>query len=423
MSLPINKRDFDVFLSHAHTDHVFVEVLDRWLTEKAGMTVWYDSRELSGGAALATGLQKGIERCRAIIIVVTSDAFAHGWVKAEYNAAMDERANFDGFRVIALRIGNFGEQDLMKGVTWIDVPEARLDRNTALALMRAFYPGEKCPNPATSRDVFISCSWHPDDSVSARTVCKELVGEGFRLIGDARDQKGFGKGDRVEDIILSCGAFVGIIPFRGIELTPDDESPYKYFLREIDFATTHGIPSLIVVDPRIQRIDDKTSTWLPMETSATECPGSVAVAIKALWEDWDEPERPHYIFYALDLTSDAARPGGPIRHLIERITGMRTIVGDEIHEEPLNSAIMKSLGRAFLVLADLTDDNLNACIEAGMALVWGTNIELIAYGKPKRPPFMLRTLQMSTYQDDVDQIGIINKILRPYRRRIINTEL
>jgi TIR domain len=55
MTLPINKRDFDVFLSHAHQDRVFVSELDNWLTEKAGFRVWYDARELASGALLARG--------------------------------------------------------------------------------------------------------------------------------------------------------------------------------------------------------------------------------------------------------------------------------------------------------------------------------------------------------------------------------
>ncbi len=78
---------------------------------------------------------------------------------------------------------------------------------------------------------------------------------------------------------------------------------------------------------------------------------------------------------------------------------------------------------AFLVIADLTDDNVNACIEAGMALAVGTNLELLAAGEPRRPPFMLRERNMPTYRDKVQQIGLIHKVCLPYRRRVINAEL
>jgi hypothetical protein len=423
MTLPLHKRDFDLFLSHAHKDRDFVLALDNWLTEKAGLSVWYDARELGGGALLATDLQLAIERCRGMLLVASEESLNQGWVKSEYNAAMDERANYDGFRVVALRLGDAAVHHLMRGTSWIDVPDGRLDDKTALAILNAFYPGESRPNPATARDVYVSCSWQEDDNTSSLAVCRALVEQGLRLIGDARDQKGFGEGDRVERIIASCGAFVCIIPYRNAEYAVAGEKPYKYFLTEMDFAAQYGLPSVIVADPRISRQGGADKDWLHMETGASVCPDTVASALRALWDEWRAPPGPHYIFCALDLDSDAARAKGPIRHLIERITGMPTIVGNEIHEEPLQPAIIKKICNAFVVLADLTDDNLNTCIEAGMGLVARTNVELMTRGNPRRPPFMLRTLQMPNYYDNIDQIGIVHKIIRPYRRRIINAEL
>ena len=423
MTLPINKRDFDIFLSHSHKDQAFVAGLDQWLTEKAGLRVWYDARELSGGALLATDLQRAIERCRGILLIASEESLTRGWVKSEYNSAMDERANHEGFRVVALRLNNADVSGLMKGVTWIEVPASGLDGETALAVLRAFYPGEKWPNPASARDVYISCSWKTDDSASARAVCLHLINQGFRLIGDAKDQKGFGAGNRVERIIKSCGAFVGIVPFRESEVAKATDGPYKYFVREMDLAEANGIPRVIVSDPRVRRGDGPDEGWLQMETDTTACPLIVASALEGLWEEWIDPAAPQYVFCALDLESEVARAGGPIRHLIERITGMPTIVGNEIHEEPLHSAIIKKVRDAFLILADITNDNINTCIEAGMGLAAGTNVEIISGGESRRPPFMLRSLQMPSYQDEIELVGIIHNIVRPYRRRIINAEL
>jgi len=426
MALPLNKRDYDLFLSHAHIDRSFVSSLYNWLTEKSGLNVWYDDRELAGGALLGTDLQNAIGRCRGILLVASDAALTRGWVKAEYNAALTERAENDGFRIVPLRLrnANLKEDFLMQGTKWIDVPDGQIDSETAIAIVRSLYPGEKRPNPRTARDVYVSCSWQPDDATSAHAVCRMLVAQGFRLIGDAKDQKGFGSGDRVERIIASCGAFVSIIPYRESQACAiNGERPYKYFLTEIDFAAKHKIPRLIIADPKIHHKDGLDQDWLRMETTTDECPDPVKSRLESLWEEARDPPNPHYIFCALDLDSDAARVTGPIRQLTERVTGMCTIVGNEIHEEPLHAAIMERIRRAFLMLADLTDDNVNTCIEAGMALIVGINVELIARGNARRPPFMLRTLQMPTYNDDVEQIGIIHKIIRPYRRRIINVEL
>ena len=422
MSLPIQRRDFDVFLSHAHKDAAFVAQLDRWLSN-AGLRVWYDARELAGGSLLATDLQAAIERCRGILLVASEESLARGWVKAEYNSAMDERANHDAFRVVALRFPNANVKELLRGTTWIDLPGFTLDPDSALAILCAFYPGEKRPNPATARDIYISCSWQPDDSASAHAVCLALVEQGFRLIGDARDQKGFGTGQRVERIIASCGAFVGILPFREVESASAVERPYNYFIREMDVAMQLDLPTVIVADPRIRRGDGSDTGWLRMDTQATQCPASVSAKLGGLWEQWRPPPSPQYIFCAMDIGSDSARADGPIRHLIERITGMATIVGSEVHEDNLQSAITKKVCDAFLVIADITDDNLNTCIEAGMGLAVGTNVELIARGQPRRPPFMLRSLQMPTYGDDLERLAVLHKIVRPYRRRVINAEL
>lgn len=422
MSLPIQRRDFDVFLSHAHKDAVLVSLLDRWMTS-AGLRVWYDARELAGGAMLATDLQAAIERCRGIVLVASGESLARGWVKAEYNSAMDERANHEAFRVVALRLPDANVKDLLKGTTWIDLPEPALSPASALAVLQSFYPGERRPNPATARDVYISCSWQADDSPSARAVCRSLMDQGFRLIGDARDQKGFGSGRRVERIMASCGACVAILPYRGVEQASAAERPYTYFLREIDTAAGLDLPTVIVADHRVHRVDASDGGWLRMDTTATDCPAAVADALAALWEQWREPPAPQYVFCAMDLDADMARTGSAIRHLIERITGMPTVVGTEIHEDNLQSAVMKKVCSAFLVLADITDDNLNTCIEAGMALAAGTNVELIARGKARRPPFMLRSLQMPTYEHAVEQIAVLHRVLRPYRRRVINAEL
>jgi TIR domain len=423
MTLPLHKRDFDLFLSHAHKDREFVLTLDKWLTEKAGLSVWYDARELGGGALIATDLQKAIERCRGVLLVASEESLNQGWVKSEYNSAIDERSNHEGFRVVTLRLKNASVQNLIRGTSWIDVPDECLDANTALAILNALYPGERRPNPATARDVYISCSWQEDDNASSLAVCRMLVEQGLRLVGDAKDQKGFGEGDRVERIIASCGAFVCIIPYRNSECAVAGEKPYKYFLSEIDSAAQCGLPSLIIADPRVRRKDGLDQDWLRMETGATECPDTIASALKSLWHEWREPPGPHYIFCALDLDSEGAKAKGPIRHLLERVTGMPTIVGNEIHEEPLQTAIIKKVCNAFVVLADITDDNLNTCIEAGMGLAARTNVELITRGEPRRPPFMLRALQMPNYQNELEQIGIVHKIIRPYRRRIINAEL
>ncbi len=423
MALPIHKREFDIFLSHAHKDKEFVDTLYHWLSNTAGLSVWYDSQDMGGGSLLASDLQNAIERCKGVLLLVSDDSLKQGWVLAEYNSSMDERANFKDFRVVGLRIGDANTQGLMKGITWINIPDLTLNEESAYSILASLYPSKNWPNPAKAKDVYISCSWRPEDYGSVKTVCESLVEQGLRLVGDSKNQEGFSDGDRVQKIIASCGAFVCIIPYRSEDVAEENRGPYKYFFAEIKYAKEVGIPSIIIADPRVRAADNSDSNWLRMENNSSDIPADVEVELESVWGDWIEPSKVQYIFCAMDLNSNAVLPTRPVRKLVELVTGMCTVVGNEIQQQPLNTAVMNSVCNAFVVIADISEDNINSCIEAGMALAVGANVHLVSRGITRRPPFMLRAVQMPSYKDDVERIGLLHNIIRPYRRRILNVEI
>ena len=69
-----------------------------------------------------------------------------------------QRANFRGFRMVALRMGNAEVKELMGGISWIDVADGEFTADIALAILRALHPSENQHNPASSRDVYVSAS-------------------------------------------------------------------------------------------------------------------------------------------------------------------------------------------------------------------------------------------------------------------------
>jgi hypothetical protein len=428
MSVPVHRRPFDAFLSHAHVDHAFVDNLYRWLGEIAGLNIWYDAKRMTGGQGIGSGLQSAIEECRGMLLIASNDSIARGWVKAELDIARVEQADSSDFRIVPLRLAGADVASLLKGQSWIDVQQGQLTAEVAAAILRSFYPGDNRPDPRVSRDVYFSGSWQPADNAGALVVSRALCRSGFRLIGDAKDQKGF-KSNRVQSIVESCGAFVGVIPYRGGESASVSEKPYKYFLTELDLALKADLPTLVVADPRVRRSDGEDKSWIRLETQASDCPKEVQEAIDSLWEEWRSPPRPHDIFFAIDLETPGSHRDSEIRQLIERITGMRTVVGNEIREPDIQSAILQAIKEAFLVIADLsgstdTSFNLDVGIEAGMALASGANLALIAKGKPRSPPFMLRRAgQLMTFEDEVDHFGVLHSIVRDFRRRVINAEL
>jgi hypothetical protein len=419
MPLPIGRRDYDVFLSHATSDAAFVRRLRDWLKD-CGFQPWLDTDQLVAGSGLATGLQAALDRCRSVLLVATSQALARDWVKNEYNAAMAQRANFADFRIIALRVAGADTSELMQGLTWIDAPEPTLDAATAQSLLHALYPQEKQRNPAGARDVYVSCSWRETDAIGVRKVCTRLAKQGLRLIGDALDQKTSDPA-RIERLIASCGAFVAIVPFRGDVPAAAREGPYQFFLQEIDIATRLNLPTFVLADPRVRRTDGVSdSAWMRTPLDESLSTSQALTTLDNLWEEWREPPSGAFVFLATDLASSQTKA---IVSLVERVTGMTVRIGTDVAGPNIETAIMSEIGKATLVLGDLTDDNVNVCIEIGMALALGRRIEVFARGESRRPPFMLRALQMPTYRDDVELLALVHKLVRPYRRRVINAEL
>src|ERR1017187_2494942 len=114
----------------------------------------------------------------------------------------------------------------------------------------------------------------------ARALCVDSarlneIARGRRGI-TAKDQKGF-KGSRVQNIIESCGAFVGMIPNRHSISAFASENPYKYFLTELDFATKADLPTLAIADPRVRRSDGEDCNWIRMEPESSESPAGKAI--------------------------------------------------------------------------------------------------------------------------------------------------
>ena len=112
-----------------------------------------------------------------------------------------------------------------------------------------------------------------------------------------------------------------------------------------------------------------------------------------------------------------------IRRLIQRVSAMPCLMGEDIRQGQIQQEIKYRIMGAFMVLADITEENLNTCVEAGIALGAKRPLHLVACGPRHKPPFMFRDQQVWYYENDVELLGIVHNLVRPYRRRIINYEL
>jgi hypothetical protein len=80
-----------IFISYARTkpDIDFVDRLEADL-RAAGFRPWVDRRKLEGGQVFLDEIEKAIDKCRVVLVVLSDEAIASNYVKMEYRFAQEE---------------------------------------------------------------------------------------------------------------------------------------------------------------------------------------------------------------------------------------------------------------------------------------------------------------------------------------------
>jgi hypothetical protein len=218
----------------------------------------------------------------------------------------------------------------------------------------------------------------------------------------------------------SCGAVVALVPDRGGGQT----SPF--ILTEIKLAEELGLPYLLICDEKVlidPELVDKTLERKAFSLAEVVSNDRVAVdVVDALGENYRQPISPHYIFYGASLRKESGI-GEHVCNLIEIVTGLECIMGQNLYGQHAQREIISRIANALFMLADISADNKNTLIEAGIARGVETPLYLLDSGEPRQTRFMFRDLEVNFYKDSVELLGIVHRLVYPYRRRIINAEL
>ena len=122
-----------------------------------------------------------------------------------------------------------------------------------------------------------------------------------------------------------------------------------------------------------------------------------------------------------------------VRH-ISQITGLPCLKGSDLGKKTPALKIELAVRHAALVIANVVSQttadepqvNVNACIEAGIALGADRQLNIVArrgasdrWKLDDHLPFMIRHNTVETYEDDQHLIGLVHRYARPFRRRII----
>lgn len=418
---PFRRRKFHVFLSHSHADKVMVDRLHEWLVEVCGIPVWYDARHLPAGATVVSSLPDAIDQCRAMMIILSQASLKSGWVKKEYEYAEVQRINHQGFRIIPVRSEACEVPGFLQTTKWIDLPQNKLDLATGAQILTDLYYDEVDLEFESTREVYVSRTWHEGtEAIVADWVCELLIKAGFRLIGDSKDQEGFSE-DRIKSLICSCGGFVAILPDRGQGKTS------RYIVRETEIARTQNMPNMVVAEPQVELPQSISASAIRIAAKDIGINASAHSALKnaiaTFEEEWREATYPHFVFFGTEIAEQYEERNARIRQILQFTVGTPCIMGTDIREGQIQQEIAKRISRAAFLIIDISEDNLNTCIEAGMAVGAGTRFHLVARKPRRRPPFMFRDQQVWYYGDDVELLGIVHRIAHPYRRRVLNWEL
>ena len=415
MEIPIHKRKFISFISHAHVDKKIIDSLDNWLSNICGLSIWYDGNNLPISAKIVSHLSKAIENSKSMMIILSQSSVQSGWVEEEYNAAIYQRNKFPDYKIIPIRIDDCEIPSFLQTTKWIQLENGVITQDIAFELLFSLYYLNNFSDINMTKDIYIARSWRRNEKEFADEISLKFMDNGYRLIGDSKDQIGFDIENRIKSLIESCGGMIAILPNRG------DGQTSSYIIQEISIAKSIGIPVLCIAEKgvNIDTSEVEISSIFYKDNNNTSLFDD---EIDRFNEKWQKPLNPHYLFYAQSINKQV-NDNKKVELLIEIITGIKCILGDEIHESEIQKVITSRIKRALIVLADITGHNLNTCIEVGIARGSGRNFHLISKKPRIKPPFMFRDQQIWFYSDEVEKMGLIHKILLPYKRRVINYEL
>jgi hypothetical protein len=111
---------YDVFISHKSEYKPWVEWLGKALIAH-GRSVFLDIWNLVPGDSWVEGLHRGLDNCRAALLVATPEVVNSGWIREEYNALQRRRQQPDSdFRLVPIVFGELPNLPFLANLQAVD---------------------------------------------------------------------------------------------------------------------------------------------------------------------------------------------------------------------------------------------------------------------------------------------------------------
>lgn len=417
-------KTYDIFLSHSSLDNDFTDKLHS-LLEQAGFNVWYDEKKMISNSHILSDLPKYIGDSEAFIVILSRNSCSSSWVQDEYGYARGLYDKKELKAIIPVVIDDCDIPGFYNNYKWIDCKED-LTPVAFFGILAALYGSSE--NMREEKDVYVSYSWRKEERTMVDAVFRQLRRKQYRIIGDASNNSVYDEDDRIRRIMNTCGAYVGILPYRG------ESNTSRYILDEIRKAQECELTGVLFADARVENLDDFSYPLLKIEDLDSIDETLLLNHINKL--SVKKPKTPH-VFFATNLDRRRQSINELIRNLSGVVTATRCILGEDINKGSLQQQIIDRIRSAYVMIADITGDEqcvnceaegkvskdkifrFNTCIEVGIARGADTDLFIIAKEPRQAPPFMFRDIEVRHYADDCSLLAIVHKILRGYRRSVL----
>ena len=408
--LPINKRPYRTFLSHAHVDKGFVDQFHYWLTKWASVEVWYDADKFPSGL-VATELGKAIEDCQSTVIVLSEDAISSRWVEEEWNISVAQEKASPDFQIVLLNLDQCKPPPSLSIRKWIDVQKGDLAPDVACQVLEALHYRSTGASNNYNTTFYLSrgsLASEVKSSESLLSVCRNM---GCRFVRDSPDHPKFNE-NRIKNIMASTNGLFAFVPAR------ENGKTSPYIVREIKFAKQLNVPAVVILDPGLT---PETVAEIELPEQRLVLTSDKADANSELIQEFIEhapgPLRATHCFLGHALDEQHAGVWDLGRRVAEAVSGLPCICGDEIQGEHVQAQIVDRIRTSAISIFDITDNRLNSCIEAGIARGAGANYELVCKGPRHGPdPFMFRDKQVFYYDTPTELLGLVRRLVFDFRR-------
>ena len=418
--IKLQKRDNDFFVSYGHADLARVMPLVDLLKRTCGLRVWFDGVE--GNAALRSSelLAGAIGNARGSLFCLSEAWKRSSWCKNEYEVSLSEQRMHAGFEVVCLRL------DDVEPPGWFNIAEIvdlRDSSPAAIARLLRSLSSEVPHRFDNADDIYLAAPWSRPSSL-VRETFESLRLTGWRLVGDTPNALHLGE-KRIEAIQRTTRGVVAILPH---DPSQPDGATSPYILEEAKLAANLGKPLLLLTEPGVALPQHLTDAGF-RAASFTLAPGTDGRAsLATLLDEFDNELQhvPHtdtdaFIFFAASLRDDPAE-AEDIATVIERASNIRCIRGERVSGDNVQTAIIDLIRRAAVVIADVSDDNRNTLIEAGIAMGSGTMLKLMCRepppGSPLKKRFMFEGQEVYWYRTHEHRLGLCYYFARQFRRQI-----